>query len=755
MAAALLGVATLSVACLILGWTAWTLRTTAALGQQAAELALARQALEAESRARAEAGAIIDQAWQRVRSPAQGRRIDVQRRLLDLAGPRRFLTDRAEVEQLDRDARSLFAATLSVPDLAPGEAIEIPVEAHNGWPLAFRPDGGAVAIGAADRPIVWLRGQKPALSEALQGPERRSRVWYSPDGRFLTVAPSEGGLHVWAGDGARRLGTPVPEGEGAILAVGFDTAGTTLRAVLGDGRVRSWSVPSWQEGPAWSIPSAGAADWSAAQFSPDGATVAAGDRTGHVGLYAAGRQLGALSDSTDRLEVQALAWAPDGQSVAIAFKGGRIHLRRRDGAKVREFRQPFAVVAWLEFSPDGMWLSACGSESGISVWDVATGELLVLGSLCQTAAFSRDGTSVACGNALADGGGTGVRLYEVRRPQAVQVLRGHADEIARLAWSDDGRRLASLDTAWNVCVWDVPRGAAVDAFPAPVGSYFANNGAVALNPDGSRLAYASGGDRESHILIRDVAAHAKIGEWPLPGGYEFLAAVGDDQFRLVREEIQPGGDQVHSVVYELAVGRPPGRSRTLRTPGPEDQRRFLNAVLTPDGRHYCWIGPRRPPAARRVEVWDVAAGRLTWTHSVVNDPVHVYFAQTGRYVWMTTGTGHFRYELPVHAPPMRFGQAVSAASPDGRWFVLNEAGGRSHDLESTLARDSGDRGWIRFATFGQEEVGDPVFSTDSRRLAWGTRTGPIYVADLDALSREVDAFERQFRAAAQASAGSD
>jgi WD40 repeat protein len=414
----------------------------------------------------------------------------------------------------------LFAATLAVPDFLPGGAVALPGQAPSGWPLALRPDGAAVAIGTAGRPTVWHRGRPPALPAALDGPRPLSRVSYSPDGRYLTVAPAEGGLEVWDGDAERRLAAPLPRPEGPVLDVGYADGGATLRAVLADGRVRSWSVPAFGEGPEWSLPRAGTADWSAARIAPDGAAVAAGDRAGRVGRYdGAGRLVRPLSGPEDRLEVQAVAWSPDGQLVAVGCKGGRVRLCRRDGTPVGMFRRAMAVVTGVEFTADGAWLLACGLGAGIDLWDVATGELLLTGP-GRTAALSRDGAT------LARSDWKGVRLDGLLRPAALRVLRGHADAIARLSWSGDGRRLVTLDAAWEVRAWDVRGGTAVDAFPAPVGTFFAGNGVVALNVDGSRLAYASGGERESTAVIRDVAAKSSVGDWRLPGGFEFLAAGG-------------------------------------------------------------------------------------------------------------------------------------------------------------------------------------------------------------------------------------
>src|SRR5581483_8293673 len=104
--------AVLLVATAVLGWEYKVQREQAALSQAAAELARDRQAVEAEARARTEIWAKLDQAWFRVRSPQVGRRIGTQQLLREIAAPRRLITDPAEAERIDLEARSLFAASL-------------------------------------------------------------------------------------------------------------------------------------------------------------------------------------------------------------------------------------------------------------------------------------------------------------------------------------------------------------------------------------------------------------------------------------------------------------------------------------------------------------------------------------------------------------------------------------------------------------------------------------------------------------------
>ena len=60
---------------------------------------------------------LIEQARQRLRTPTQGRRWETEKILRDTAAHLRLIPDGPEKEQLLVEIRSVFAATLAVPDI--------------------------------------------------------------------------------------------------------------------------------------------------------------------------------------------------------------------------------------------------------------------------------------------------------------------------------------------------------------------------------------------------------------------------------------------------------------------------------------------------------------------------------------------------------------------------------------------------------------------------------------------------------------
>lgn len=440
-------------------------------------------------------------------------------------------------------------------------------------------------------------------------------------------------------------------------------------------------------------------------------------------------------------KVESLAWSPDADLLAVGTHDGIVRLMRPDGTPLHLIPAFHLGVRNIVFSPDGRWLAAGFRQEPATIWDVITGEpILRMGSgLGIPWAFTHDGSGLVVSDT------DRVTLCELTLPNVIRALTGHRSAVARVAWSRDNLRIISLDRSCDVRIWNVAGNVPVDFFQGPRSDEFwADHGAVALSDNGQLAAFATSGENRSRVILRDVATRTKIEDWPLPGGYEEMAAAGDGKFLLVREEIQNDGQNVKTVVRELAPGKPLPKGRILRKSLPGDARRFLEHDLTPDGRLYAWCGPRFPSNMRRVEVHDLHAGYKVYEKKLPptgGDP-SIALSANGQFLWLQ-GTGPHVVTCNLATGEEQQGAGSVNLSLDGSWIVTNnEPDPRQVRFAYALSQVNERKALIDLLDDGfvpphRKAI---AFSPDGRYLAWGTGRGTLFVADIEALRQEVQQF---------------
>ena len=141
-------------------------------------------------------------------------------------------------------------------------------------------------------------------------------------------------------------------------------------------------------------------------------------------------------------DIRSLKFSPDGNQLAVATRIGIWIYNMDTGAELALLIGHTAQVQRLAFSPNGKILASTGNDSTLRLWNTQTGEQLTVISerrnLPWSLTFSPDGTMIVSGCQ------TGIiHAWKIATGNRLITLRGHTDSVEALAFSPNGKILAS------------------------------------------------------------------------------------------------------------------------------------------------------------------------------------------------------------------------------------------------------------------------------------------------------------------------
>jgi serine/threonine protein kinase/WD40 repeat protein len=386
--------------------------------------------------------------------------------------------------------------TLDAWDVQTGDKLPIgdsKLGEHTGficW-LACSPADGALATASMDHSVrLWdSHGRQPQVT--LHG--HLSEVWtvaFSPDGRTLASGAKDGSINLWVipqppkQDVLRGFCSPLAftKDERRLAVLDYERRVVRFLDVATRQTLKEFPLETAPFGYAFTI-----------SLSANLRMLAEGFEDGTISLRdTTTGETSSLNVSTGR--VRELALSPDGQQLISG--GFNQPLRWWDlRTKTNSILAP--GTHRVLFSPEGATLAVFVNPERVELWNIATRTLrtvLVADAPSGPAAtFSPDGRLLAIASDPLEPEQS-IQFWETTHGKPVGVCIGHKQGILSLAFSADGKTLASASHDNTIKLWNTATRQELLSFPLPGAGF----GGLLFSPDG-QLLVASQTGKESGL----------------------------------------------------------------------------------------------------------------------------------------------------------------------------------------------------------------------------------------------------------------
>ena len=353
-------------------------------------------------------------------------------------------------------------------DPATGKALDLlpQTDSTSAFAFAYSPDGTTIARAINNSKVgFWDVTTKQRIGTLTKYGHKITAIAYSPDGTRIVSGNSDNAVRVWNTMTMQRIGTLSGYHTSGVTAVVYSPDGTTIATGSGWRNNKDSTVPVqlWDAftGKRKAKLAGHTKRITAIVYSPDGATIATASRDSTVRLWHAdtGTHKATLKHTQgfnatlpwnrDANAVNAIAYSPDGTTIATGTQNGKVRLWN---ARTRRLKTQFTAHAFrvtsIAYSPDSNTIATVSWDGTAELWDGQTGKhraTITKHSRITLLAYSSDGNTIATGEA----GGFGVWDARTSERKTTLTVKG-----TPIAYSPEGNTIATKNWNDTVQLWD-------------------------------------------------------------------------------------------------------------------------------------------------------------------------------------------------------------------------------------------------------------------------------------------------------------
>lgn len=447
--------------------------------------------------------------------------------------------------------------------------------------VAFAPDNATVALAAADKSLSIRNGDKEVKKVTL--PAEARAVAFAPGGTSVAVGLADNSVRLFTIADGKEAKTSAAH-TGAVSALAYTPKGDLILTAGADKTVRVWN--------AIDLAAKGKVDLamvpSALTISKDGTRYAAsGEKTVALFNSADNKPAGTI---TTPAEIKAVALSADSQRFAVACADNRVRVYGPD-FKLQEVFLHDGAANGVVFHPDGKRIASISADKSLRLWTPSLiGQAAHAGPVRQVA-ITPDGARI-----FSVGDDKNLRIWDAKTGKEQKAIPAGDGAIVGLSFTTDVSNVATASGDKTAKVWTVADGKAVTnvtlAGPAQ---------AVAISPNGTRLAVAFADGKANKLRIYDAVNGRELQLLPDPSGpVHSLFFLGDN-----RTLVAAGDDKAvttHDVAVTAAI--------------PVHSGGAIGVALNPASAQAITAG-----VDKTIRLWDLATGKELKTIATLPDSI--------------------------------------------------------------------------------------------------------------------------------------